>query len=679
MSLNARNMTQGGQVIKYMISMFLQITNIVAYWAFIAGIVAFFSYMLYAMKWVFFKHGMYYFYVKKILLGFNFSGIASLNNKDIYVFEWVNSDGSISTFSRTSSQIIHDPYFIQCGELLKDTAFTAWGVGIAVYVFILFTVFFFLGRKGALQRQSKFIGGRYLAKSIKEVNKILKKNKKLSKYKIGDLHISKDSELQNIALHGTVGSGKSNVINGFLEQVQKEKKRAFIYDKGNNFIPLFYREGKDKILSPMDKRCPNWDLWLECKDKADFESFALPLVPESKSGDPFWIISARRLFVSTAEKMRSDPERSIKKLLNNLLSISLTDLQSYVKNTDASSLVEGSIEKTAMTIRGILGAYVNALHYCEHLNNNGGEPFSIREWVHNADDDAWIFIPSDGRLHASLKPLITTWLNILMKSILSLERSRKRRIWAILDELPSLHELPVLLEFLAEARKFGGVGLIGIQNFSQLEATYGNQNARAIWDLCNTTAYFRAPSGHVSEWVQKELGEIHHKKFQDQYSYGVDTIRDGVNFSSPDTREMIVSYSDVQNLNDLECYISLLGNVPIVKVTLRYKEYPKIAEGKIERDNIGVESLSKNVKLIEDEFINNLFDKKNKPQGNNESESKTENNEGTEQNIKVSSVLLESGVGNDSSNSQHKTQDIEIDNETNILKHKNKENDLGLF
>ncbi|WP_238149559.1 type IV secretion system DNA-binding domain-containing protein [Arsenophonus endosymbiont of Aleurodicus floccissimus] len=53
---------------------------------------------------------------------------------------------------------------------------------------------------------------------------------------------------------------KSTVINDLLTQVRKQRKRAIVYDKGNNFIPLFYQEGKDIILNPMDARCPNWDL-----------------------------------------------------------------------------------------------------------------------------------------------------------------------------------------------------------------------------------------------------------------------------------------------------------------------------------------------------------------------------------------------------------------------------------
>lgn len=38
MSLNTRNVTQGGQVLKYMISMFMQINNIIVYWILMASV-----------------------------------------------------------------------------------------------------------------------------------------------------------------------------------------------------------------------------------------------------------------------------------------------------------------------------------------------------------------------------------------------------------------------------------------------------------------------------------------------------------------------------------------------------------------------------------------------------------------------------------------------------------------
>lgn len=126
--------------------------------------------------------------------------------------------------------------------------------------------------------------------------------------------------------------------------------------------------------------------------------------------------------------------------------------------------------------------------------------------------------------------------------------------------------------------------MLGLQNFPQMEETYGTNAAKSIWDLLNTRIFFRAPSGSIAEWVQKEIGEKRHKKFKDQYSYGVDIIRDGVQFSKDEINEYLVSYSDVQSLNDLECYITLPGEWPVVRMKLPWKPYREIAEGRIQRE-----------------------------------------------------------------------------------------------
>lgn len=602
MSLDARNITQGGQVIKYMIGMFIQITNIVVWWSLIPSVSAFFIYLFTTMKWVYIKHGAVYWLIR--LKDYYIKG----NNDQVYHFDWVTAQGKTVEFTRTAAQILNDDYFLQCAEKLKIHAFIGWGVSLLVFFLVIIGVFWYLGRKGHLQRKDELIGGRYLAPSAAYVNKLLKKLGKLSPLKIGELHLVKDSEIQNIALHGTVGTGKSTAINGLLAQARENEQRGIIYDRGNNFIPIFYREGVDIILNPIDARCPNWDLWEECQDKVDLENFAEALFSEGQgSGDPFWVLSARMLFTSTAEAMRNDPERSIKILLNHLLSISLADLKMVLKGTDAANLVDGSIEKTAVTIRTVLATYAKSLRLCQGLDKPGTEKFSIRKWLHNTDDNAWIFLSSDGRVHESIKPLITAWLNIAMQNVLALEANLARRVWTLLDELPSLNNVPKILEYLSEARKFGGVSLVGIQNFPQLQSIYGKEKAQAIWDLLNTKAYFRAPSGEVARWVQSELGEIRQKKFKDQYSYGVDTIRDGVNFSKDEQDENIVNYSDIQRLDDLQCYVVLKGDFPVAKVNLTRKEYKKIAEGKIERDLMA--SLDQNLdKLISDAGLNYQFD-----------------------------------------------------------------------
>ena len=257
MSLDARNITQGGQVIKYMIGMFIQITNIVVYWSLIPTISAFFIYLFSVMKWVHIKHGAVYWLIK--LKEHYIHGATD----EVYHFDWITAKGETVEFTRTAAQILNDNYFIQCAEKLKIQAFLAWGVSLLVFFLFICGVFWFLGRKGYLQRKDELIGGRFLAPSAAYVNKLLKKTGKLSPLKIGDLHLVKNSEIQNIALHGTVGTGKSTAINGLLEQARKDEQRGIIYDRGNNFIPIFYREGVDVILNPIDDRCPNWDLWEE--------------------------------------------------------------------------------------------------------------------------------------------------------------------------------------------------------------------------------------------------------------------------------------------------------------------------------------------------------------------------------------------------------------------------------
>ena len=586
MSLNARDFTQGGQVMKYMIGMFVQIMNIASYWVVLFSALVFFSWMLLRLTLQEFIHGSAYWLIRWLIMPL--TKLSGKPSQAGWTFHFERPNGEVVAFRHTALQVMNDPYFVLMGQHVKDTAFYGWGISAFSFVAAIMAITWFLGSKGAKQRESELTGGRILATSPSVVNRLLKKAGVMSPLSICGLHILKDSEMQNFGLHGTVGSGKSTALNDLLRQLRERGDRVIVYDKGNNFIPTFYRQDKDLILNPFDARCAPWDLWEECKTVGDFENFATSLLPDSTgNSDPFWILSARSLFVATARRMAREKDRSIGELLKKLMSISLADLRAFLEGTDAANLVDGSIEKTAMTIRTILTTYVRSLRYLQGLDQDGRRPFNIRDWLHTEDasgDNPWIFISSDGQNHNALKPLLSAWLYMTMSGILGLRADRNRRIWIFLDELPSLHKLPILPEFCAEGRKFGGCTVAGLQNFPQLEETYGTNAAKSIWDLLNTRVFYRAPSGSIADWVQKEIGEQRHKKFKDQYSYGIDIIRDGVQFSKDEVNEFLVSYSDVQSLNDLECYITLPGEWPVVRMKLPWKPYREIAEGRIPRD-----------------------------------------------------------------------------------------------
>src|SRR3546814_10771319 len=76
--------------------------------------------------------------------------------------------------------------------------------------------------------------------------------------------------------------------------------------------------------------------------------------------------------------------------------------------------------------------------------------------------------------------LFRSWLDIAISAIMSMTPDRNRRLYCVIDELPTLQRLPSLGDFLARARKYGGCGILGFQSYPQLEATYGIQDAAAI-------------------------------------------------------------------------------------------------------------------------------------------------------------------------------------------------------
>ncbi|HHR6572407.1 TPA: type IV conjugative transfer system coupling protein TraD, partial [Providencia alcalifaciens] len=370
-------------------------------------------------------------------------------------------------------------------------------------------------------------------------------------------------------------------INKLLIQLRQRGDMVIVFDKGCSLVKKHYNENIDKLLNPLDERCENWDLWRECLTTPDFDSMANTLIPQSSSEDPFWTGSARTIFTAVSAKLGSDDKRSYNKLLRTLLAIDLKTLREFVSGTEASNLMEEKVEKTAISIRGVLTNYVKALRYLQGIERNGKSPFAIREWMKSVNEPkkrhGWLWITSNARQHESLKPLISMWLAQAANCLLEMGENPERRVWFIYDELASLHQLPELPQVLSEARKFGGCFTLGFQNKPQLDFIYGRDKADGMMDLLNTRLFFRSPDENVAKWVRDQLGQARLNVFNEQYSYGAETVRDGVSFSKQQEDVDLINYSDVQSLPDLTCYITLPGQYPVVKHAMHYEKIKPVA------------------------------------------------------------------------------------------------------
>lgn len=577
MSFNPRDLTQGGQVSFMRLKMFLQINNIISYYVIMFSALLMMAILFVRISLQNLMNGIIY-YAAKVIAPF----MKNSATKEVFTIRYYED-----TFRYTPDQVLSDAYTAYCGQLLKQELAIAGCATLFVAFFVTFAVYWYLGQAGRKQSEDEVIGGRILNDDPKEVTRLMKKRGEASDIRIDALALKKDAEIQNFAMHGTVGSGKSTLMRKILRRLRERGDLVIIYDKGCTFIEDFYDESRDKVLNALDERCPNWDMWEECRTLPELENVSSTLIPSSSGEDPFWQGSARTIFAEGAERMRNDKDRSYNSFLRTMLAIKLDQLRSFLAGTPASTLVDGKIEKTAISIRSVLTNYVKSLRYLQGIDKPGREKFTIRDWMKGQADrnqNGWLFITSDEEHHESLKPLISMWLSIAATSLLAMGENRERRVWFFYDELPSLHKLPTLPRIIAEARKFGGCFVLGFQSYAQLEETYGPKAAEGMFDLLNTKFFFRSPSAKVAKFVEEDIGETRRKTFSEQTSFGHEQVRDGISFGKDEERINIVSYSDVQSLNDLECFVTLPGDYPVVRLNMKYQGMPKRAEPLLMRD-----------------------------------------------------------------------------------------------
>ncbi len=66
-----------------------------------------------------------------------------------------------------------------------------------------------------------------------------------------------------------------------------------VYDPTDEYTQIFYHEGKDILMNPLDARGPNWNIWHEVAKDYHFDNIANGLIPDAAEADPFWAKAGR--------------------------------------------------------------------------------------------------------------------------------------------------------------------------------------------------------------------------------------------------------------------------------------------------------------------------------------------------------------------------------------------------
>ena len=458
-----------------------------------------------------------------------------------------------------------------------DAAILGFGSGaalVAVYLVAMRIV------GGSLRRGRRLRGGELVTSGElawralplhRRARPLLRRNEPAS-YRIAGIPWPSGSETRHTIVSGTTGSGKTVLIADLVEQIRKRGERCVVYDKMGSYTETFFDPACDVLLNPLDARAPRWSPFVEARSARDFDTMAAALIPRQKdAADPFWITAARQLFSHGAAVLWKRGETRNRVLVDHLLKTELKALAEAMEGTVAQSIVDPENPKTALSVRAMLTANIGAMD----LLPDEGPSFSIREWV-ESEGAGFLFLTSRGDQHASLRGLISTWLEIAVNALLSLPRRNGHRTWLILDELPTLHQLPSLRPGLAESRQFGGCFVLGVQVFSALRDLYGRDGAETISGLCGTRVVLAAPDRDTSEWSAESLGRVEVETLAEGVSY--DTPRDGVTLSARRDLRPLVLPAEVARLENLTGYLKFPGSWPVARIALTYKERSPVAQ-----------------------------------------------------------------------------------------------------
>jgi len=577
---------RGGQISLYTARMMAQVTNRIFIWAICGYILVVSALMAYTSQNE----------IRVLALQYYSEGLVMVNHADAVVWKQ-QGIGQI-----TAGQYIDlmQKSVEQCKvRAMKNLISSLLYGGVGYFLFIMGMASFFV-RKGEKYSNNEYVSGTRLALNPKATIRSVQSAPRGQSdiVLLGKLPMPKHSETQGIFFHGTTGAGKTQAIMQLLDEIRRLGEPAIIYDKECTIKPYFFDESKDIELNPISSQCANWDMWQECQNPMEIGNLAAYLIPKSlQGGDPFWVDSARTILTSMIWKIRDRKDKSAILLLQLLLTTTLEEMRGILKGTESENLVSKEIEKTAISIKSVLATYTKSLRFLDGLDETGRESFSIHEWVRQAmipksGGNGWLFITSRAKYHKEIKPLVSLWLGLAMQGIQSLPANSGKRIWLVMDELASLQRLEMLSDTVADIRKFGGCVAIGVQSISQLEFLYGNHEAHAIADLLNTSLYFRSPKSRVAKWVSQDLGEQVLEEVRESQSYGPSSMRDGNTIGTQRATRVTVDAGSIMTLEDLTCYVRLVGDHPIAKVKNEYIKRQQRTNPLVERE-INFDALEK--------------------------------------------------------------------------------------
>jgi len=428
-------------------------------------------------------------------------------------------------------------------------------------------------QRSTSQATKKHIRGTRLIDIDEYKRDALKRNEDLD-LPLGEAKMPVSAEPRHLFIVGQPGTGKTVCISQIIERLKDREEKGIILDFKGDYLSKFYNPETDLIFNPLDIRSLKWNLFNEIETYMDVDAISASLIPYSISNqDPFWPDAARDVLAGILHYLYRH-DRHTNKDIWSMLTADGPEIAARLKSTPEGHrgfrYIEDASSKQAMGVFSTLMQYAKCMEYMA-LNDG---PFSISNWL--SHKKGMIFITNYASVKDTLRPILSLFVDLLGRRLLSLPDSYERRVFMILDEFGSLQRLSSIISLLTTSRSKGGSILISIQDYGQLDKLYSKEHTQSILNSCGNFIVF-AVDEQTAEISSKKIGESEFMEVERTRSMGVADYRDGTSLSERKKKEYLFLPSDIMSLPDLTAIVRIKGYHPFV-TRFNYKKYPDLFE-----------------------------------------------------------------------------------------------------
>lgn len=333
---------------------------------------------------------------------------------------------------------------------------------------------------------------------------------------------------RHILYMGTTGSGKTTAINQLLKQLIKgmsDNDTMVIFDTKGDFRKLFYRPGKDVIISNDDSATSFWNIFNEAlidgpeRAEENFLEIASNLFGEKirHSSSPFFPQAAKDVFYGLLMYLYNANKDSSPENLNN------EELYYYIRDAHMDEVVRALGSYT--NLRGLIdyiysgdsemseqsqGVYselrliANEL-FRRNFRKNGN--FSVRNFVRNRGGKI-LFIEYDLSTGMILTPIYRCLFDLAIKEALSRKTTDTcGNCFFVIDEFKLLPNLEHVDDGVNFGRSQGAKFIVAMQNINQIIEAYGRDKAFSILSAFGTSVTFKLTDKESIAFIQGKYGK----------------------------------------------------------------------------------------------------------------------------------------------------------------------------